>query len=305
MKRFPFPFILAVAVLALGGAIYWQYQNTVAGNIQPFLHLLSPNGGEVLSEGSAYTIRWKTQNIPAADKIAITIRRIAPPPLPEEGQEFDPIIFVNLENTGSKDWTVADMYPTGNYVLGIISYASIPVTNSIFDESDATFRIVKPAQQTYVNAKFGYSIDYPSGWIFREFPDTQTGVGFRPPNSPAEIASECMTVDARGTAGNEENLPFAEYVKKAAVVEIQNYEKLDSLRSVTTTAGLVGYETTWIYRAFDGQEKISLPITYFESAKTIPTESGQMKYKTIQIVLNNEACEEVYNQMIPTVKLLE
>jgi len=66
-----------------------------------------------------------------------------PPVLPEEGQEFDPIIFVNLENTGSTDWIVSDMYPEGNYIIGITSYSSIPVTDPISDESDATFRIIK------------------------------------------------------------------------------------------------------------------------------------------------------------------
>ena len=158
--------------------------------------------------------------------------------------------------------------------------------------------------KTYANQKFGYSINYPSSWAFREFPDAQTGAGFRPLNSPDEIASECITVDERGTAENEYNTSLDEYVKRAAIVEIQDYEKLNSIKSVTTTTGLVGYETTWIYRAMDGQEKTSLPITYFENKKTIQAENGQLKYKTVQIILNNENCEEIYNQMLPTLKLL-
>jgi hypothetical protein len=159
--------------------------------------------------------------------------------------------------------------------------------------------------QTYLNKKFGYSIDYPGDWIFRKFPDTQTGAGFRPLNSPAEIASECITVDERGTAGNEYNTPFDEYVKKAAIVEIQDYETLNSIKSVTTTAGLVGYETMWIYKTMDGQEKTSLPITYFENEKIVKAENSQLKYKTVQIILNDENCEETYNQMLFTLKLLE
>lgn len=305
MKRYLFSLALVVIVFALGGVIYWQYENIATRSAQPSITLLSPNGGEVLKEGSAYPIRWSTQNIPATNKISITIRRVAPPPLPLEGQEFDPIVFVNLENTGSKDWDVSEMYPEGNYVLGVTSYASLPITNPISDESDATFRMVKPDWQTYKNTKFGYSVDYPGDWTFREFPDTQTGAGFRPLNSPEEIASECITVDERGTAGNEYNTSFDEYVKRAAIVEIQGYEKLNSITSVTATAGLVGYETTWIYRAIDGQEKNSLPITYFENEKTVQSENGQLRYKTVQITLNNEDCEGTYSQMLSTLKLSE
>lgn len=159
----------------------------------------------------------------------------------------------------------------------------------------------KPVWQTYANTKFGYSIDYPGNWTFREFPDTQTGAGFRPSDSPSEIASECITIDERGTAADEYKTPLVEYAPKAAAIEIQNYEKLNSVRSVTTTAGSAGYETTWIYRTFDGQEKISLPITYFENDRA----DGRLKYKTVQITLNSEDCEGTYGQMLPTLKLLE
>jgi hypothetical protein len=191
------------------------------------------------------------------------------------------------------------MYPEGNYVLGITSYASIPVTDPISDESDKTFAIKSTVWQTYINEDFSYSIDYPSTWTFREFPDTKTGAGFRPLNSTDEIASECIVISARGTAENEYSTPFNDYVKTAAAVEIQNYERLDSIESVTTASGLLGYKTTWIYRTFDGQEKVSMPITYFDNRRT----SGQLKYKTVQIALENEDCEGVYNQMLPSFEI--
>ena len=98
-----------------------------------------------------------------------------------------------------------------------------------------------PTWQTYTNTKFGYQVKYPGDWSMREFPDTQTGAGFQPQSSPKDIASECITVDARGTAANEYNTTFSDYVKKAAVVEIQNYEKLNSIKTVKTASGLVGY----------------------------------------------------------------
>jgi len=304
MKKVLLILALVVIIVVIGGVVYWQYKNMVAKNAQPSITLLSPNGGEILNGGSTYTIKWETKNIPAANKISIGIRRVPPPPLPSEGQEFDPIVFINLDNTGSKEWTVSDMYPEGNYILGVTSYVSIPITNPISDESNATFHIVKPTWQSYENKKFGYSINYPSNWTLREFPDTQTGAGLRPLNTPDEIASECINVDARGTAENEYNTPFNEYVKKAAIIEIQNYEKLNSIESITTTSGLAGYETTWIYKTVDGQEKISLPITYFDNKKTVQMQNGQLNYKTVQIILNNSDCEGVYNQMLATFKLL-
>ena len=160
-------------------------------------------------------------------------------------------------------------------------------------------------QQTYINTKFGYSIEYPANWVFREFPETQTGAGFKPLDSSNDIASECVTVDSRGTGENEYNTPFNTYVKKAAIVEIQGYEKSNSIKSITTATGLIGYETTWIYKDVNGQEKISLPITYFDNKNTIQINDIKLKYKTVQITLNIKNCEEIYNQMLSTFKLLK
>lgn len=299
MKKTLAIILVSAIVLGIGGVVYWRYTEST----KPSVTLIFPNGGETLTEGSTYTIRWNTNHIPATDKISITIRRVPPPPLQQEGQEFDPIIFVNLENTGSKDWTVSGMYPEGNYVLGITSYASIPVTNPISDESDATFRIAKSSWQSYNNKKFGYSINYPSDWTFREFPDTQTGAGFRPLSSANDIESECITIDERGTAANQYNTPFEEYVKTAAINEIQGYERLNSIQPVTAADGLAGFETTWIYKNFSGQEKTSLPITYFDNKKTAQVGGNQLKFKTVQVILNNNDCESIYNQMLSTFKI--
>jgi len=134
---------ILIVILVIAGGAYWWQQKPKTENIEPSITLLSPNGGELLKIGSTFTIRWLTKNIPASNKVAVSIRRVAPPPLSTEGQEFDPIIFVNLENTGSQDWIVSDMYPEGNYIIGVNSYASLPITNPISDESDATFQIVK------------------------------------------------------------------------------------------------------------------------------------------------------------------
>ncbi|MGD0328087.1 MAG: hypothetical protein ABSB00_00005 [Minisyncoccia bacterium] len=131
--------VILTAVLSLREI----YRGTPA---EATLSMVSPNGGEVWSTGSTHTISWTMRGVPATDKISVTIRRIPPPPLQIEGQEFDPIVFTNLPNTGSAKWTIADMYPAGTYVLGLSAYESTPVTNPISTES-APFQIVPPLSQ--------------------------------------------------------------------------------------------------------------------------------------------------------------
>ncbi len=154
--------------------------------------------------------------------------------------------------------------------------------------------------KTYTNEKFGYTIKYPNDWTYREYPDTQTGAGFRPINQSNEVQYEFINVGAYGSAENEYNVPFDDYVKEAAIAEIQNYEKLNSIKQITTDAGIKGYETTWIYYDMRSKEKkASLPITYIDYQKTVGS-----KYKTIQINLGNEDYEKIYDQMISTFKFL-
>jgi hypothetical protein len=63
--------------------------------------------------------------------------------LPEEGQEFDPIVFTDLPNTGSATWTISDQYPGGTFILGASAYESVPVENPVSAES-AHFVITHP-----------------------------------------------------------------------------------------------------------------------------------------------------------------
>ena len=134
-----------VTIIVLAGGLYaWiAYPSTPA---EAAIIAASPKGGEIWQTGSTHIISWTTQGVPSTDKISLTIRRIPPPRLQTEGQEFDPIIAINLPNSGSYDWTIADMYPPGTYVLGLTAYESIPVTNPISAES-ASFEIVPPLSQ--------------------------------------------------------------------------------------------------------------------------------------------------------------
>ncbi|MGI5825878.1 MAG: hypothetical protein ACOX50_00520 [Patescibacteria group bacterium] len=153
--------------------------------------------------------------------------------------------------------------------------------------------------RTYTNEKYDFSIKYPSSWTFREFPDTKDGAGFRPADKPDDVRSECINIHLLPRAADLVSLPFQEYVAKAAVVEIQNYEHLVSLEEITTNVGIVGYKTTWRVRSLDGEELVtSGPITYFD----YPKANGDK----IQVAMDKGSdCLDVYNQMILTFRLLD
>jgi len=106
--------------------------------------VLSPNGGGILEVGSTQIISWETQDIQSYPNISIHIKRMPPSPFPEEGQEFDPIVFVGIENDGSEEWVISNMYPEGRYVLEVVGYSDLPLVegNYISDESDSIFNIV-------------------------------------------------------------------------------------------------------------------------------------------------------------------
>jgi membrane-bound inhibitor of C-type lysozyme len=140
MKKITIIIFIGLAIVLIAFGIN-RWANHKLSQTAPSITVTSPKAGDSWAAGSLQTISWATKNIPAADKISVTIRRIPPPPLQAEGQEFDPIVFTNLENSGSVQWVISDMYPAGDYVLGVNSYASIPVTDAVTAES-ARFKIV-------------------------------------------------------------------------------------------------------------------------------------------------------------------
>lgn len=133
---------IGIIVIIVGGLYVWRTYTGVP-LVTPSIAVTSPQGGEAWVSGSIHTLSWTTQGIPSTDKVSVTIRRVPPPPLPEEGQEFDPIIFTDLPNTGSTTWTISNTYPSGTYVLGISAYHSVPVTNPVSVETKP-FTIVHP-----------------------------------------------------------------------------------------------------------------------------------------------------------------
>jgi len=152
---------------------------------------------------------------------------------------------------------------------------------------------------TYTNAQFSFSVQYPSTWAYREYPDTKNGAGFSPSTEVSTPYSEVINIKESGRGLNDCGMPFSEYVKIAASHNIQNYEALNSIETVTTDGGLVGYLTTWKVRNMNGEgEFISLPITYFEDqSQTCSNQTGE-----VQFTLENKDYLTEYRQMISSFK---
>ena len=156
--------------------------------------------------------------------------------------------------------------------------------------------------KTYINTKYNYTVDYPSDWTFREYPDSKDGASFYPPgvsNKPDSIPA--ISISAGRTMLNYASQTLEEYAKIAGT-ETQNYNKLASIKKVTTVNGTIGYETTWMVQpmTINGVpptkgDSESLPITYFE----IPND----KTSLVRVILDKEEDLVIYEKMITTVKV--
>jgi hypothetical protein len=110
----------------------------------PTVRVIAPNGGERLSPGSVFRIRWE-----ASDNVGVTSVYIRL----YQGGVMRMIIADNLPNTGYYDWTVPNR-PGSDYKIVVI--ARDAAGNFGEDESDGTFEIVAVAQGTLQH----FDLDY-------------------------------------------------------------------------------------------------------------------------------------------------
>lgn len=122
------------------------------------------------------------------------------------------------------------------------------------------------AWKTYVNARYGYSVRHPAHRAVRPF-DTGAGAVFG--LSAADTFPGRITVDRAEIPESHRAMPFARYVRVAAIQEIQGDEKPASISPVPTASGLTGYLTTWrVNEIVDLGKSVtttSLPITCFRA----------------------------------------
>ena len=151
--------------------------------------------------------------------------------------------------------------------------------------------------KTYSNTKYGYAISYPPNWVYREFPNSKDGAGFRLESEPNDLTYEHVSIIYSARGSDDINIPFDTYVKQAATREIQDYLSLVSISEVKTSSNIIGYKTTWNVQEMgqpSSKTYISLPITYFDTKDSY---GG-----TIQISLEDTNYIDLYNQIISTFK---
>jgi hypothetical protein len=171
--------------------------------------------------------------------------------LQEEGQEFDPIVAINLPNTGSYEWTLADMYPSGTYVLGLNAYESLPITDSVSAES-APFQIVHPLAQDL------YPLYSPAQWnapAFETFlisTDTYSGTSIN--SAPVQDTMDPSSVFS----------PFNDYYDKN--LKALGWEVDNSVAAGGHTGGQTGY------RKGDELVLVRFNILYHTVTDTAPSE---------------------------------
>jgi len=220
------PFWVAVLIsVALGGGLYWWMQARTPA--EAVITIVAPAGGETWQAGEEHTISWDARGVPASDKISVTIRRIPPPPLREEGQEFDPVIFTDLPNTGSTTWKISAMYPGGTYVLGISAYEGVPVTNPISAES-RPFTITHPKLAIDLYPLYG-----GASWGASEVEEATIGT-----TTYRGASMSSATIDA-GTDPGAAFTPFTGYYDK--LLKERGWHIANDLAAGGHTGGQVGY----------------------------------------------------------------
>jgi hypothetical protein len=123
-----------------------------------YVHLLQPNGGEVLVQGTTYRITW--ENTPDIDMVTIGYKAC--------DSCLDWIAY-NIPNTGYYDWNVAVGYAgVTQFKLEIIAYDT--GVGSVIDYSDNFFTVLPPPPPTSTNTPTATPTSTPSsgnstGWV--------------------------------------------------------------------------------------------------------------------------------------------
>jgi len=151
---------------------------------------------------------------------------------------------------------------------------------------------------TYKNSKWGYQIKYSKNFSFKEILDGN-GILLIPSEYSGDNSDGAISITAYHKSGDEitSKMPLSEYAKNAAPQEIQNYESLASIETITTTSGDVGYITTWNRSGprmngveLNTKNEPSEPITYFDPAEA--------PYYAVRVELRDKNYLSEYEQVI-------
>lgn len=155
-----------------------------------------------------------------------------------------------------------------------------------------------PSTITYKNAKYGFTFIY-SKKFSQKIDSEGYGMGLIPTGDSIDSSEDVIYITTVHKTGDEvtSKRPLAEYAKTAATEEIQNYNELNSIETITTKNGDIGYRTTWNRSGpfvngveLNSSKEPSEPITYFD----LPDDP----YYTVQIRLNDMAYLQDYEEII-------
>ncbi len=121
----------------------WQKVNSCdISNTQPFIQVLSPNGGEQWQVGGTYQIKWNGQYLSSGGAIGVAL---------QDANNVNTYIFTDITNDGGRNWTIPATIQPGSYrmriwcgIKGTERYCSPDGTrnSSVEDLSDAPFSVI-------------------------------------------------------------------------------------------------------------------------------------------------------------------
>lgn len=127
----------------VGSATRQIIQNLTCNSIDllpsPKITVISPNGGEVYTNGQNINIKWSS----SGEVGKVNIFRCSP----DGNSQACHVLAVQVDNTGSYNWTVSNMshvegvpvYLTGNFWISVDNGNKL---NHAYDESDNPFKII-------------------------------------------------------------------------------------------------------------------------------------------------------------------
>jgi inhibitor of cysteine peptidase len=113
-------------------------------------------------------------------------------------------------------------------------------------------------EKSYKNSDFGFSINYPSGYQAKEIKWARGAVGVELLKNGKGV----LSLQAMPTGTNYAGMPFKNYIKIAASVEIQNYTKLLSIETIVSDYDITGYKTYWLVIEHEDTDRGEINSTY-------------------------------------------
>lgn len=217
---------------------------------------------------------------------------------------------IALKKQWYKNWKILLIFPLILVLFAVAYYLGTKNNSNIGAPTPITQTTVLPSPTTqattptisvkkYTNTKYGYTFDYPSDWeVLGTAIDANIGL------APKGIKDAAIGFDVSNMVFDDRGvIPFSEYAKVAAKNEIQNYNKLSTINTITTNSGLVGYETTWMVApppgASSGSSSESRPMTFFPMPEKYGTGLFSKRLK-ITAENDNPQYDSIYRSIILT-----